>query len=603
MSKAFFKIILLFLLIIVGYFLITLFGKTTNYNSYTPLVNKNSSCIACHTPMQGFSEAHAPNKITCIACHLGNATAISKKEAHKEMLKVPGNLSNASKTCAKCHAGIDFRIKNSIMNTMSGIISVDKHAFGENNQLDSLFNIHHLKKNTAAENHLRNKCASCHLGNEKTHPNPITQKSRGGGCTACHLNYTDDGKKAHQKFIASNKKELLQYHPSLSLKITDNHCFGCHSRSGRIATNYTGWHETIFKDTLYNRPNFWVLEDKRVFSKQAEDIHHTKGLSCIDCHTSNDVMGDGKLYAHQEDAVKTQCTDCHFSEKATTVSYADLATDKQRIIRLRKIDTTADFITSNQKNLINVVQEEQKKYLITKINSQKILLSSPSEVCTKNAHKAVSCSTCHTQWSPQCISCHTSFDAKDDGFDLLDKKWVLGNWVEKGSDFLAEYPTLGIVEKNGKKSIKTFVPGMIMHLKKDKKNNRFHRLFAPISAHTISSKGRSCNTCHNNPVALGYGRGDLIFTSKGQWKFTPKYPLEKDGLPKDAWIPFLKNPSLAKATRNNTKPFSVKEQQKILQVGACLTCHQKNKEIQLKMLTDFKKALLQKSSYCKEAIF
>ena len=39
----------------------------------------------------------------------------------------------------------------------------------------------------------------------------------------------------------------MKVHPSVSLKVSDNHCFGCHSRSGRISTNYEGWHETTLE--------------------------------------------------------------------------------------------------------------------------------------------------------------------------------------------------------------------------------------------------------------------------------------------------------------------------------------------------------------------
>jgi hypothetical protein len=556
--------------------------------------------------MQGFSEAHKPDKITCVSCHLGNNEAFVKAEAHKDMFTVPGNLSNASKTCAKCHVGIDFRVKNSMMNTMSGIISVDKYVFDENNNLDSLFNIHHLDNKSAADSHLRNKCASCHIGNEKLHPNPITEKSRGGGCTACHLNYNESTKMAHKMYLDSDKQNLTRQHPSLSLKISDNHCFGCHSRSGRISTNYQGWHETLLKpDSIVDLNRYRILEDQRVFEKKTADIHHTKGLSCIDCHDSNDVMGNGEQYAHQEDAVNTNCIDCHFSKIPKTKSFSDLSASDQRIINLRNIDTSLTFIYTEEsdKVLLNVIRESEKNYLITKNTNKKITLSPLSSSCTNNAHNKLTCGACHTNWSPQCISCHTTFDKYEDGYDLRDKKWIIGKWLEKGRDYLAEFPTLGVRTKKSKKEIKTFAPGMIMHLKKDERNANFHRLFAPVSAHTISKKGKSCKTCHNNPVVLGYGRGELKFLKSGVWTFKPQYVIEKDGLPKDAWIPFLKNDTLSKATRNDARPFTVLEQKKILKVGACLTCHSENSNVVRLISENYKKVILQRTNKCTPSNF
>jgi len=597
-TKQFFLVLFIGILVVLFFY-----KKETETSTYQSIAKKQNSCISCHTEMQGFSPAHTPDKISCSTCHLGNSLEFDKEKAHNNILLVPGNLSNASETCAKCHVGIDLRVKNSIMNTMSGIISVDKYVFGENKKLDSLFNIHHLKNSTAAEKHLRNKCASCHIGNEKSHPNPITEKSRGGGCLACHLNYSEKGKEAHKKYISSNKTQKTNYHPSLSLKVTDNHCFGCHSRSGRVATNYEGWHETIYKDTLYGKINYRVLEDKRVFEKQEADVHHTIGMSCIDCHDSYEVMGDGTKYAHQEEAVKVRCTDCHNRRniKTETIKFSELEISEQRIIRLKKLDTTAKYLKTkkSKRTLLNVIREKEQNYLITKNTSKKIELSKQATDCSREVHKNVSCSTCHTSWAPQCISCHTTFDKNEDGYDLLAKDWKMGKWTEKGSDYLAEYPTLGIVDKEGEKTIKTFSPGMIMSLQQtEKMKQTFHRLYAPVSAHTISAKGKTCTECHNNPVVLGYGRGELIFTKKGIWQFKPKYPKSEDGLPQDAWIPFLTTDTINKATRTTARPFILKEQQKILRVGACLTCHTaKSKEVKT-MLKDFQKALDKRSDKC-----
>ncbi len=552
--------------------------------------------------MSGFVPSHSPYKISCISCHLGNNTSFKKDEAHANMLVVPGNLSNVSKTCAKCHLGIDVRVKKSLMNTMSGIISVDKYVFGENNNLDSIFTIHHLKNISNADKHLRNKCASCHIGNEKLHPNPITEKSRGGGCVACHLNYSDTAKYAHNTYINSDKKELPKVHPTLNLQISDKHCFGCHSRSGRISTNYQGWHETIFKDTLYNNPNFRVLADKRVFEKKHADIHYKIGINCIDCHDSYEVMGDGNTYAHQEEAVTISCEDCHFNKNniQKTISFTNLDEINKRILRLRNKDTIYPFlIAPNSKKILpNVIKKENEFQFIGKLNNAKYFLSKPNVNCTKYVHSDLKCSACHTDWSPQCISCHTSFDTDTEGYDLLDKKWVLGKWQEKGHDFLAEFPTLGVVQNGNSREIKTFSIGMNMYLQKiNASKTEFHRYFAPTSAHTIAKKGKSCMDCHNNSVVLGYGRGKMMYKDK-KWYFKPKYNLATDGIPLDAWINFLTNDTINKATRINARPFNLAEQKRILRVGACLTCHNKDTKIVQMMLDDFAKAQQRMSKKC-----
>jgi hypothetical protein len=41
------------------------------------------------------------------------------------------------------------------------------------------------------------------------------------------------------------------------------------------------------------------------------DVHHQKGMHCIDCHTLADTMGDGAIYPQMDFAVEIECTSCH----------------------------------------------------------------------------------------------------------------------------------------------------------------------------------------------------------------------------------------------------------------------------------------------------
>lgn len=41
------------------------------------------------------------------------------------------------------------------------------------------------------------------------------------------------------------------------------------------------------------------------------DVHYEKGLDCTDCHTAEEVHGDGVAYGSQMEAVKVSCADCH----------------------------------------------------------------------------------------------------------------------------------------------------------------------------------------------------------------------------------------------------------------------------------------------------
>lgn len=218
----------------------------------------------------------------------------------------------------------------------------------------------------------------------------------------------------------------------------------------------------------------------------------------------------------------------------------------------------------------------------------------PDFVCTEGkAHSRLSCSSCHTGWAPQCISCHTDFKPGETSYDLLDRKEVKGSWDETSSDFKSDEPALGIKiikDENGssREVIDNFVPGMILNITNGERNI-FRRLYAPAFPHTIRKEARSCKSCHNNPLALGYGRGKLTFTKEGKWKFVPEYKVNSsDSLPGDAWIGFLRTRSKDFATRNNVRPFSIEEQKNILTAGACLTCHQPGSVVMKKYLNSGK---------------
>lgn len=574
------------------------------------VMNRKESCLMCHYEMSGFTASHSPDVIGCFQCHGGNPFTTSKKQSHKNMILIPGNLSTAKQTCGttQCHPEIVERIPTGLMSTLSGMISVDRFVFNEQETPDLLTNVNELKTSPADE-HLKNLCVRCHLGNPKTEYGPSEEWTRGGGCLACHLNYDEKALNA-LRFVKTSK---IKAHPSISLNVTNNHCFGCHSRSGRIATNYEGWHETTLeKDQMPNNDNYRLIEGFRVFTKKQEDVHYSLGLECIDCHHSYELMGDGTLYQHQEDQQDVQCQDCHFKEKPETISAKNLDNESAIIAALRFENISEKEFLLTQKNkrpLINTSVENDSAYFFTKNSKIKMVLTPPAEVCDRtHAHSSLSCSSCHSSWAPACIGCHNSFDENEPGYNMIKNKEQKGTWVEFTGEYQAKLPSLGIRKTNEKEEVVPVIPGMILTIDKKSftKNENdeeiFHRLYAPAAPHTTSTKGRSCKSCHNNPVALGYGEGELIYKieyGEGKWTFNPKYKNDpNDNLPIDAWIDFLKTREGKVSTRSNVFPLNIQKQKDILTIGACLTCHDENSEIMKLSLTAFDDLLTKKTEKC-----
>ena len=190
-------------------------------------------------------------------------------------------------------------------------------------------------------------------------------------------------------------------------------------------------------------------------------------------------------------------------------------------------------------------------------------------------------------------------------YDLLSNKEIKGEWREYPKDFLAEPAVLGIreIKEAGSvnRTVEEFIPGMILTITKGD-GSLFKRLYAPSFSHTIRKESRTCVSCHNNPLALGYGRGKLeykISDNKGRWVFTPaSAKILSDGLPDDAWIGFLKERRNGAATRKNLRPFSLEEQKRILLAGVCLTCHNPESAVIQESLIDFNSVLAKRTKSC-----
>ena len=228
-------------------------------------------------------------------------------------------------------------------------------------------------------------------------------------------------------------------------------------------------------------------------------------------------------------------------------------------------------------------------------------------------------------------------DPKSEGHDHLAGKFVPGEWMESSVDFDAGPPTLGVRIASGRgergdEMVDTFVPGMILTIDRNLLPGQpsdviFRRLFAPLAAHTTQRQARRCESCHNDPVALGYGKGRLRFEPAraqtraaaspgtgsrpneragrtGTWLFTPARPASpQDGLPEDAWTGFLAERAGMVSTREGARPFRVDEQRRILAVGACLGCHAGDSPPMKRALADFSGAVAARSSRCVVATF
>ena len=164
------------------------------------------------------------------------------------------------------------------------------------------------------DDYLRNQCLRCHIWTEGAQrPGDY----RGGGCSACHVLYADDGLSQSGDTSIPKDEPGHPIRHEITTKIPSVQCVHCHNRGGRTGVSYLGMMESAGYGTPFTpdgekQPK---LHGKH-YDHLQKDLHLEAGMHCIDCHTANDIHGDGNLYSKREQAVEIECSDCHGTPEA-----------------------------------------------------------------------------------------------------------------------------------------------------------------------------------------------------------------------------------------------------------------------------------------------
>lgn len=517
-------------------------------------------CLSCHEE-EKLDPAHDPRVIGCASCHLGDGLAIEKVQAHQGMVINPGDLRVVEKTCGVegCHPTDVKKVMNSLMATNRGIIGTLLFYWGETDSQDTDITVEQLinsGETSLALDYFRKLCATCHLWKQKNDlPGaPDFFNEKGGGCSACHY-LLPEGEELQgvAGFGDETKAKKKKVHPLIIKKVADENCIRCHNRSGRIGLSYTG----IFESEGYGTPyeaggmSSKQLPGQRFYLEIAEDIHHKKEMACIDCHTRNEIMGDGTSYAHYEDQLEISCEMCHSESAGIT----------------RKGDSVG-----------NISKKDGNYQMTGRVNDKVYPLVEPKKgVCDFNGHKRMTCESCHSTWVPQCYGCHAKRDETQKHLDKLTLEETPGMWEEGRSYIRYEKPMLAL----WKDEVVIVTPGCqdIVTLidKKGEVSGGFNRFtMAAINPHTTQAKGRECADCHQSTKTVGLGEGTVSVDGNGVWSFTALDQgvdtLEGQTVPFDAFVD-IEGKALQHGSRADLRPFNKEELQRILQVGQCVSCH------------------------------
>jgi hypothetical protein len=486
---------------------------------------RTERCLTCHVrESEDPGGAHARSALGCASCHLGNPLAFDKERAHERLEREPGALSTVGATCGRegCHPREAARVSSSPMARASGIVSVDRFAFGEIPAPDgttTMADVLAAPHPTPAESHLRKLCAGCHLGTRRANRDDAIRGS-GSGCASCHVPPRRPGGSPRP-------------HPAVDARVPDDRCLGCHSRSGRIALSYQGLaeiepHQLRGDAAPCAAPT--ALDDGRPACRVAPDVHQAAGISCTDCHLHTELMGDGTIRPHKEEQVEVTCEACHGPVgKDGERSWGAVEDEISRgILRVRKIERPPEVrarLGQRGTPIWNLLRISSLSSSFSSSSSSLSLFPSSWTLIRKldgvvlpvkqtpadanhlrKGHERLTCSSCHAAWAPTCTTCHTGFDARKKQWDFATEKEETGAWVERSEGFSWAPPLLG-VRADGK--IVPAVPGMILDIDATAAGGRSSalRLLAPLEPHTTGRRARTCRSCHQPPASPVFDGG------------------------------------------------------------------------------------------------
>ena len=306
----------------------------------------------------------------------------------------------------------------------------------------------------AVYTYLRQECLRCHTG---TKGRQKRGDYRGIGCSSCHIPYSNEGfyegndKSINKKerghllvhSIQSSRDTVVKVHDQNYTGIPVETCSTCHNRGKRIGVSYQGLMESAYSATYDANGNEQPKLHTKRYIHMEGDIHFKKGMLCQDCHTSNDMHGDGFLNGANAGAVEIECQDCHGTTKKypweLPLGYGDEFSTKPQKGKARGVTKTLSqylkdgsvskpndgyILTARGNPMPNATKKENE--IIIHLASGKDMTLKPLKLLKQQEkisqkgllamdkitihNERMECYTCHATWAPQCYGCHVKID-------------------------------------------------------------------------------------------------------------------------------------------------------------------------------------------------
>lgn len=317
-------------------------------------------CLTCHCGIEEISPSHPVEVFGCVSCHGGNGLALEKETAHRGLLggRNPAGLPTARTACGgegnQCHAGRGTAYQSPVdtlpfvpMATKAGEIAEAGKSLGWQQFEGSKFGVRQtvetadfLPPDLLEERGLYGPAAAleefisgeklarsgkftanclnyCHLNTGISEPTKGTGVNPGAGvenkhlagCAACHVPYEPGSTYQGEDPTINRSEPGHAPRHNLTTTVTYTQCNSCHNQGVHSIPRMTFFPREDVPSESITSPA--ADRELTYYIPQARYASCEVDLDCIDCHTRNEVMGDGHLYGRKEKAQTIRCYNCH----------------------------------------------------------------------------------------------------------------------------------------------------------------------------------------------------------------------------------------------------------------------------------------------------
>jgi hypothetical protein len=338
------------------------------------------------------------------------------------------------------------------------------------------------------------------------------------------------------------------------------------------------------------------LSGGRALRRLLPDVHAEKGMTCIDCHSGREIMGDGRIYGRMRHQTELRCATCHGGPQGgPTLGASDPAVRYEAAYgplagKAPELEPQTRLVLSTKSRPLTNLRAGPRGLLLWSRSQPGKSLAMPQvgddPLHRLSAHQRLTCQACHSRWTPQCYGCHDYRLAKGEMWDYAAPAPTPGRWRESRDIYRFRQPPLAL-DSRGR--IGPVVPGcqvMLSELGADGRPlpGRAKQILrhgpagnslvmTPLAAHTTRREVPACEHCHANPRVLGLGGGPRPLKSS-----IPQALADLSSLGLEADWDALVAPDFSPrqgTTHQGARPLNRDEVARVLRFAACLPCHRR----------------------------